>query len=192
MISNITNLPVKMLASLSHNIFVPLLGKNTEPANVYNQLKNAGARISLEHVKSLMEGKESEFKDFRLMDLIPNAPKAAEVTPTKMLRKASVQKTNLVSPAPAVSRGRGREYLPQGDIKPLKHNTTYARLMEMCLKGATMKELLAATANVTAGGVNDVLSWQIKHRGYGLRFDSQTGKYHLILPKGHTSLVYKD
>jgi hypothetical protein len=192
MISNISNLPVKMIASLNNNIFVPLLGKNTEPVNVYNQLKNAGARISLEHVKSLMEGKESEFKDFRIMSLIPNTEKAADIKPTKMLRKASVEKANLVSPAPAVSRGRGREYLPQGEIRPLKHNTTYARLMEMCLKGATMKELLAATANTTAGGVNDVLYWQIKHRGYGLRFDSQTGKYHLLLPKGHTALMYKD
>jgi hypothetical protein len=66
--------------------------------------------------------------------------------------------------------------------------------MEMMLRpeGASMKEMLDKAGNKTSGGVNDVLSWQIKQRGYGLRFDEGTSKYHLVLPKGHDKLTYKD
>jgi hypothetical protein len=155
----------------------------------------------------MMEGRESEFKDFEVVQVIGHhagAQQAQAQQPAPVRRNPmpsglpgrlvnpGTQQTNLTSPAPAQARGRGREYAPSGVIKPLKRNTTYAKLMEMLVKGATMKELLAATTNTTAGGVNDVLSWQIKQRGYGLRFDQGSGKYFLVMPEGHKELKYAD
>lgn len=199
---------IKMLASFSRGIFIPLTGVNEQPVVVHNYLKDKGARVSLEHVKAMMEGRESEFKDFEVVQVIGAhgaTPQAAPVQPVQQQAAPTLpnrlpgrlvtpgkQEPSLPSPAPAATRGRGREYAPTGVIKPLKRNTVYAKLMEMLLKGATMKDLLGATSNVTAGGVNDVLSWQIKQRGYGLRFDPATSKYYLVLPQGHTALTYQD
>jgi hypothetical protein len=199
---------IKMLASFNRGIFIPLVGVNEQPAVVHSYLKDKGARISLDHVKAMMEGREQEFRDFEVVQVIGHhgpmptqtpmaaAPQPqASVTPNRLpgrLVNPGQQEPSLTSPAPAVGRGRGREYAPSGQIKPLKRNTVYAKLMEMLVQGATMKELLSATANTTAGGVNDVLSWQIKQRGYGLRFDQSTGKYHLVFPDGHSTLKYQD
>lgn len=196
---------IKMIASFNRGIFIPLVGVNEQPAVVHNFLKEKGARVSLDHVKAMMEGREQEFRDFEVVQVMGSRlptqsamPAAVQQTPAMPSRlpgrlvNPGVQQSTLPSPAPAVARGRGREYEPAGDVKPLKRNTVYARLMEMLLNGATMKELLGATSNTTPGGVNDVLSWQIKQRGYGLRFDQNTSKYHLVLPKGHTGLTYQD
>lgn len=209
---------VRMMASFNRGIYVPLVGPNADPNNVYNYLKDKNARISLEHVRGLMEGREELFKDFEVVTILDartirgesipaSSPVASDTaqavvnadvkqTVAPVVRRVpgttGPQQTNLQSGSPQVARGRGREYAPSGIIKPLKRGTVYAQLMEMLMKGATMKELLAAVGNQTAGGVNDVLSWQIKQRGYGLRFDAATGKYHLVLPQGHTALVYQD
>jgi hypothetical protein len=192
---------IKMIASFNRGIYVPLIGRNEQPANVHNFLKEKGARLSLDHIKAMMEGREQTFKDFELLEVSghhggvqqvePEAPRRG--VPGRLAQAQNTpQKADLRSTAPAVARGRGREYPPSGDdIKPLKRGTVYANLMEMLLKGATMKEMLESTTNATAGGVNDVLSWQVKHRGYGLRFDQETGKYHLVLPKGHKGLTYQ-
>lgn len=199
---------IKMIASFPRGIFIPLVGVNEQPAVVHNYLKEKGARLSLDHVKAMMEGREQEFKDFEVVQVIghhgdvpaqASAPTIPRTTAPSMsarlpgrLVTPGKQEPSLASPAPAVGRGRGREYAPSGTVKPLKRNTVYAKLMEMLLHGATMKELLGATSNTTAGGVNDVLSWQIKQRGYGLRFDQDTGKYFLVLPEGHKTLSYQD
>ncbi len=196
---------IKMIASFNRGIFIPLIGVNEQPAVVHNYLKEKGARISLDHVKAMMEGREQEFKDFEVVQVMGHRlsdmstavrPQMASAPmPSRLpgrLVNPGAQAPSLASPAPAVGRGRGREYDPSGEIKPLKRNTVYAKLMEMLLHGATMKELLGATTNTTPGGVNDVLSWQIRQRGYGLRFDQVTGKYHLVLPKGHVGLQYQD
>jgi hypothetical protein len=195
---------IKMIASFNRGIFIPLIGAHEQPVAVHNYLKEKGARVSLEHVRALMEGREREFKDFEVVQVLghqgPVQPtqQAAAVRRPQMpsglpgrLVTPGVQQTNLQSPAPARARGRGREYQPTGVIKPLKRNTVYAKLMEMLLQGATMKELLAAAGNDTAGGVNDVLSWQIKQRGYGLTFDEASQKYFLLLPEGHKTLTYQ-
>jgi hypothetical protein len=187
---------IKMIASFNRGIFVPLVGPNEEPVNVHNFLKEKGARVSLDHIRAMMEGKESEFKDFEVYEVrgqhLPQ-PSSTPVRPLPGRLTSSPQKTGMVSGAPAVARGRGREYAPSGEpIKLLKRGTVYATLMEMLVQGATMKELLESTSNATAGGVNDVLSWQVKQRGYGLRFDKETGKYHLVFPKGQRALKYQD
>lgn len=193
---------IKMIASFNRGIFVPLIGANEQPVHVHNFLKEKGARVSLDHVKAMMEGREQAFKDFEVLQVLGHhgttphaeepAPAPRRQIPGALARAAAQpQPTTMPSPAPAVARGRGREYAPSGEIKPLKRGTVYAILMEMLLKGATMKEMLDTTQNTTAGGVNDVLSWQIKQRGYGLRFDQNTGKYHLVLPKGHKGLTYQ-
>lgn len=192
---------LKMFASFRHNIFIPLIGDNKEPVKVYGLLKDKGARISLGHVKSLIDGKERVFNDFEILDIkdartlkVPedvDQPKPPPARPTPVAAKKGSQVSGQLSGAPAVARGRGREYSPEGIIKPLKRGTTYAQMMEMLMKGATMKELLDSTDNVTQGGVNDVLSWQVKQRGYGLRFEKETGKYFIVLPKGHTALTYQ-
>lgn len=198
---------IKMIASFNRGIFIPLIGQHEQPVAVHNLLKEKGARVSLEHVRALMEGREREFKDFEVLQVLGhNGP----VQPTQQMQAAAVrrpqmpsglpgrlvtpgmQTANLQSPAPARARGRGREYLPNGAVKPLKRGTVYAKLMEMLLTGATMKELLAAAGNDTAGGVNDVLSWQIKQRGYGLTFDQDSQKYFLLLPEGHKTLTYQN
>jgi len=199
---------IKMFASFNRGIFVPLVGPNADPKNVYTLLKDRNARISLDHVQGLMDGRETVFKDFEVVEVVGARTIAAEPVatimapvqqpgqPAPVVRRApipmGVQKTNLQSGTAQVARGRGREYPASGVIKPLKRGTVYAQLMEMLVKGATMKELLAATSNVTAGGVNDVLSWQVKHRGYGLSFDQATGKYKIVFPQGHTALTYQD
>ena len=197
---------IKMFASFNRGIFVPLVGPNADPKNVHNYLKDKNARISLDHVKGLMEGSESVFKDFEVVDIVGAKTIAGESVPSAPPVQTQIaapvkrtpvpitgpQKTTLPSGTQQVARGRGREYPPSGQIKPLKRGTTYAKLMEMLVVGATMKELLAATTNTTAGGVNDVLSWQIKQRGYGLTFDQATGKYKLVFPAGHTALTYQD
>lgn len=198
---------IKMIASFNRGIFIPLVGANEQPINVHNFLKEKGARVSFDHVKAMMEGREREFKDFEVLQVTkaesgavqiePQPAKAVETKPQPSrlpgnLLKPGVQKPSLQSGAPAIARGRGREYAPTGEVKPLKRGTVYAKLMEMLIDGATMKELLGATSNATPGGVNDVLSWQIKQRGYGLRFDQETGKYFLVFPKGHKELTYKD
>lgn len=201
---------IKMFASFNRGIYIPMVGPNESPESVYAFLKERNARISLDRVRDLIEGRETMFRDFEVVTVqghhgvpqtlsIPAASRVAAEDPNRpapVVHRTPVptgqQAANLVSGSPQVARGRGREYAPTGQIKALKRGTVYAQLMEMLLHGATMKELLAATSNVTAGGVNDVLSWQIKNRGYGLRFDAATGKYWLVLPKGHTSLTYKD
>lgn len=195
---------IKMLVNLNRGMFIPLVGENAEPANVHKFLKDKNARIGFDTVKNLMEGREVSYKDFQIGTMqsdkgfhIPEPHTAAQKAPVAAaVRKAPVptgpQPATLKSAGPQVARGRGREYQPAGDVKALKRGTVYADLMELMLKGATMKEMLAKTTNATAGGVNDVLSWQIKNRGYGLRFERETGKYFLVLPQGHTGLTYKD
>lgn len=186
----------KMLASFGQDIFIPLVGDNKDAVKVHTLLKNRGARIGFEHVKALLAGQEQSFKGFEVVTVsgttIPqeSTQQAAPVR-RPMQQPQGPQSTVQASPAPT-GRGRGREYPASGNIKPLKRGTTYAVLMEMLMSGATMKELLEKAGNQTSGGVNDVLSWQIKQRGYGLRFDQQTGKYHLVLPNGHKELTYKD
>lgn len=187
---------IKMIASLHRGIFVPLVGPNEQPVNVHNFLKEKGARVSLDHVRAMMEGKETEFKDFEVYECTKEVAGQQPTPPVRPLPgrlTSSPQKPVAVSGAPAVAKGRGREYAPSGEpVKLLKRGTVYAQLMEMLVQGATMKELLESTTNNTAGGVNDVLSWQVKHRGYGLRFDKETGKYHLVFPKGMRALKYQD
>jgi hypothetical protein len=198
---------IKMIASFNRGIFVPLIGAHQQPVAVHNFLKEKGARVSLDHVRAMMEGRESEFKDFEVVQVVGHRSGAQEASPQQpapvrrnpmpsglpgRLVNPGVQQTNMPSPAPARARGRGREYAPSGTVKPLKRGTIYAKLMEMLVNGATMKELLSATSNTTAGGVNDVLSWQIKQRGYGLRFDQASGKYFLVMPNGHNKLTYAD
>jgi len=189
---------IKMIASFNRGVFVPLVGQMSGAVNVHNFLKEKGARISLDHVKAMLEGKERAFKDFEVVEILGHqgdipaqASAPARLRPLPGTLVSGPQSTAMKSDAAAVPKGRGREYAPTGEVKPLKRGTVYAQLMEMLLHGATMKELLAATTNATAGGVNDVLSWQIKQRGYGLRFDQETGKYWLVLPKGHTGLTYQ-
>lgn len=189
---------VQMLACFGMDIFIPLLGDNKDAGKVHANLKNRGARIGYSHVKALLEGQEQSFKGFEVVTVSGHTvPQEANQQPAPvrrpMIAPTGPQVTKQTSPAP-VARGRGREYPASGDIKPLKRGTTYAVLMEMLLQpaGASMKELLEAAGNQTSGGVNDVLSWQIKQRGYGLRFDQTQGKYHLVLPNGHKALTYKD
>lgn len=194
---------IKMFASFNRGIFVPLVGPNSDPKNVYAYLKDKNARISLDHVAGLMDGRESVFKDFEVVNIVGaktisgiplniGVDKTEQMTAKRSHIFKGGQKTDLLSTQEHAPRGRGREYPPSGVIKALKRGTVYALLMEKLVKGATMKELLSATSNATSGGVNDVLSWQVKQRGYGLSFDSSTGKYHLVFPKGHTSLTYQD
>lgn len=209
-----TQTQIRMFASFNRGIFVPLVGPNADPRNVYNFLKDKNARISLDHVAGLIDGREQVFKDFEVVSIhgartiagesIPAASpvasdaalQATQQQPAPVVKRNPVpvgpQQTTLQSGTSQVARGRGREFPPSGNIKPLKRGTTYAKLMEMLIPGATMKELLAATSNTTAGGVNDVLSWQVKQRGYGLSFDQATGKYKLVFPAGHTALTYQD
>lgn len=195
---------IKMIASFDRGIYIPLIGANEQPLVVHNYLKEKGARVSLDHVKAMMEGRETAFKDFEVVQVTPAtagtqatapAPKPVQAPriPGRMLTGSSDTTPPLPSSgAMPVARGRGREYPASGVIKPLKRGTVYAKLMEMLIPGATMKELLSATTNTTAGGVNDVLSWQIKQRGYGLRFDQATGKFYLVFPAGQKALTYKD
>lgn len=195
---------IKMIASFDRGIYIPLIGANEQPLVVHNYLKEKGARVSLDHVKAMMEGRETVFKDFEVVQVTAAKAMAQAAAPASKPIQAPRLPGRLVTgsgdttpPLPSsaampVARGRGREYPASGQIKPLKRDTVYAKLMEMLIPGATMKELLAATSNTTAGGVNDVLSWQIKQRGYGLRFDTATGKFHLVFPKGQTALTYKD
>jgi hypothetical protein len=193
-----TTSQIKMFASFNRGIFLPLVGANADPKNVYNVLKDKNARISLDHVQGLMEGRESVFKDFEVVSIVGAKTIAgddqAQSAPVDKRSPVPMgpQKATLQSGTAQVARGRGREFPPSGQIKPLKRGTVYAQLMEMLVKGATMKELLSATSNTTAGGVNDVLSWQVKQRGYGLSFDQATGKYRLVFPQGHSALAYQD
>lgn len=192
---------VQMLASFGMDIFIPLLGDNKDAVKVHTALKNRGARIGYDHVKALLDGQEQSFKGFEVVTVsghtVPQEAAPQQPAPVRrpMQQPQGPQVTKQTSTGTgAVARGRGREYPASGVIKPLKRGTTYAILMEMLLQpgGASMKELLEKAGNQTSGGVNDVLSWQIKQRGYGLRFDQAQGKYHLVLPNGHKELTYKD
>lgn len=200
------NSPIKMIASFNRGIFIPLVGINEQPDSVYNFLKEKNARISLDRVKNMMEGREEQIKDFEVLtcyghhgaapqESIPAASKIAtqpaSVRPSLAIPKGPLS-SDIKSSAPHVAKGRGREYPAKKEVKPLKRGTVYATLMEMLVHGATMKEMVASTGNTTAGGVNDVLSWKIKQHGYGLRFERETGKYHLVMPEGQSELLYKD
>jgi hypothetical protein len=182
---------VKMLASFNRGIFIPLIGDNDNPQKVYSILKDKGARVTFDHVRSLMAGQEEIFKDFEVVTII-GARSLPVAGRTIVPAPQPAEKTTLMSGAPAISRGRGRQYAPSGIIKPLKRGTIYAKLMEMLVEGATMQQLLDATSNETSGGVNDVLSWTVKDRGYGLRFNSETGTYHIVMPVGHKALTYQE
>lgn len=192
---NAQNNAIKMIASFNRGIFIPLIGENQRPEGAYNTLKERGARISLEKVRNMMEGREEAVKDFEMLRVtghrLSELPQTAPAVKRGPVPTGN-QNANLLSHAENVPKGRGREYPPSGTVKALKRGTVYAALMEMLMQGATMKELLSATDNTTAGGVNDVLSWQIKNRGYGLRFEKESGKYFIVLPHGHKSLTYKD
>lgn len=191
---------VLMFANVSQNIFVPLEGGNKDAVKVHNELKGKGARIGFGHVKALLDGQEEMFKGFEVVTILTHAkvPQAVpqQAAPVRPPVPSGPQSTAQRSaPVGGGGRGRGRGYEPSGqEIKPLKRGALYTTLMEMLLRpeGATMKEMLDRAGNKTSGGVNDVLSWQIKQRGYGLRFDDAASKYHLVLPKGHTALTYKD
>lgn len=99
----------------------------------------------------------------------------------------------LPSPAVHTSRGRGRNYAPQGELKPIKRNTLYARVMEMLLNGATMDDLMSLVPHHrTTGGINDILGYTIKEAGYGLAFDENTTKMYLVFPEGVNEIVYKN
>lgn len=160
---------VKMFASFERKIFIPLTGAPTDPEMVYNQLRESGARVALHRIDALISGKEDSIRDFEVV---------------------TVTGHQVNQP---VARKRTRDYDPSGDeVKSIKRGTTYAKLMEMMVEGATMNQMLAVTKNSTQGGVNDVISWQVRQRGYGIKFDKGTGKYHLVFPKGTKALVYND
>lgn len=184
---------VKMLASFERNIFVPLVGDNTNPDNVHRLLKQRSARISVESIRALMDGQESKLRDFEVVTVMrsDDEPAVAEVSKPALKMPAN-QPANRVSKGPHLSRARGRNYAPQDEVKPIKRGTVYAKMMEMLLKGATAQQLKDSTTNATTGGVSDVLSWQIKDKGYGLRLDEATGMYYLILPKGQKEIKYRD
>lgn len=159
---------VQMFASFERNIFIPLTGAPSDAETVYNRLRDSGARVALHRIEALINGKEETVRDFEVV---------------------TVTGHRVNQP---VARTRTRDYDPCEPIKPIKRGTTYAVLMEMMVKGATMNEMLAVTNNATQGGVNDVISWQVRQRGYGIKFDKGTGKYHIAFPKGVTELVYQD
>lgn len=160
----------QMFASFERNIFIPLNGDDQDATKVYNTLKDNGARVALHRIENLIKGTEDTVRDFEVV---------------------TVQGRH-IKPAAETKRTRTRDYEPSEPVKPIKRGTTYAMLMEMMLVGATMDELLAKTNNETQGGVNDVISWQVRQRGYGIRFDKPTGKFHLLMPKGQKELIYSN
>lgn len=165
-----TNAPtnnVKMFASFERKIFIPLTGAPEDSQVVYNQLRESGARVALHRIEALINGKEETVRDFEVVTVTGHHTGQAQ------------------------QRTRTRDYAPSGEVKAIKRGTTYAKLMEMMVNGATMNEMLAVTNNATQGGVNDVISWQVRQRGYGIRFDKGTGKYHLVFPTGVKELVYQ-
>lgn len=182
----------RMFANFPMGILVPLVGSAAKPEVLHQRMREAGARIGLESIKQLLDGTVDTVRDFEVVKISGiHGQLVAHEEEVNTPVNTGAQPATLKS-SPQQARGRGRDYPPTGEIKPLKRGTVYAKLMEMLLAGATMPELLAATENATAGGVNDVLSWQIKHRGYGLRFEKDTGKYFIVLPKGHKGLTYAE
>lgn len=190
---------VKMFANLQQNLFFPLTGEQNEAAKIHRELSNKGARIGFGHVKALLDGQEAIYKDFEVVTIVTHAavsdaPKQQTKAQGRPVTVPQGNQTTKQASPPVGARGRGRSYEPSGEVKALKRGALYTRLMEFMMRpeGATMKYMLDHSGNKTAGGVNDVLSWQIKQRGYGLRFDQEKGTYHLVLPAGHKELTYKD
>lgn len=188
--------PIKMFANFNRGIYIPLLTEADNAKTIHDRIKGEGARISVDSISRLINGVEEVVKDFEVVTVTNHhvvVEKKTKSSDVQVFSRIPDSKLELPkSPAIHASRGRGRNFDPQTPILASKRDTTYAKIMEMLKTGATMEDLLAATDNKTAGGVNDVLSWQVKHRGYGLRFERDTGKYFLVFPTGIKDIVYKE
>jgi hypothetical protein len=160
----------------------------------------------MDRVLALLNGQEAIFKGYEVVTIGTHNDHAA--------KKLTGQTTTQAAPAPAQSnaapapqstaqpskpvgaRGSGRSYPPLSNptqkVVPVKKGTLGTRLMEFLLRpeGATMKFMHEHSGNKTTGGVNDVLGWQIKQKGYGLRYDTTKGTYHLVLPEGQKEILY--
>ena len=197
---------IHFFANLEQNppLMIPL--KDTADQNeikaqamsVHHQLKGQNARIGFDRVMALLSGQEAMFKGYEVVDLATHNKHAAQkLGGTVEAKLAPAPAPQPPQPSKNVgARGTGRNFEPLSNpskkVVPLKRGALYTRLMEFMMRpeGATHKFMVEHSGNKTPGGVNDVLGWQIKQKGYGLKYNQANGTYHLVLPQGQKELIY--
>lgn len=204
---------VKMFANLEQQppFLMPIKGDTKQAAlSIHSHLKGQNARIGLDRVMALIEGRENMYKGYEVVDIGTHNDHAAKLlspqgNPQAAPAPAPNPGQSTAQPSkPVAARGAGRNYAPfsgrkwtldpnaEKKVVPLKRGTLGTRLMEFMFRpeGASHKFMVDHSGNSTPGGVNDVLGWQIKEKGYGLRYDTAKGTYHLVLPEGQKELIY--
>lgn len=73
---------------------------------------------------------------------------------------------------------------PKSEIKPCAPNSKRAVIVMALAKGATVAELAEACGWSTASAGNALSLDVHKLLGYGLKRDTETRKYFLVMPKG--------